>query len=133
MTTQSLELGPLELQVLGLLNTHKASSVLDIQKNLKKDGNELAYTTVMTVLSRLYKKGHLKRVKEGRQYLYQVQTGKENVTQSIFDRVRNSLFGSDRLKPILALLDSDKDLTAQELKELKKIVDDKLKAAKERP
>jgi hypothetical protein len=41
--------------------------------------------------------------------------------------MKTSLFQSDRLNPILALLDSKDALTVAELKELKKAVEEKLK------
>jgi BlaI family transcriptional regulator, penicillinase repressor len=129
MSPRSLELGPLELQILGLLSSDEPKGVSTIQGELKAFGNDLAYTTVMTVLSRLFEKGHVKRRKEGRQFVYLIAPEKEKARRSIFDRMRTSLFQSNRLNPILALLDSEDELTADELKELKKVVDEKLKAA----
>jgi BlaI family penicillinase repressor len=127
MAPRSIELGPLELQILGLLSTREPKGVSDIQGELKAFGNDLAYTTVMTVLTRLFQKGHLKRTKEGRQFLYLIAPEKEKARRSIFDRMKTSLFQSDRLNPILALLDSKDALTTAELKELKKAVEEKLK------
>jgi BlaI family penicillinase repressor len=127
MAPRSIELGPLELQILGLLSSKEPKGVSDIQGELKAFGNDLAYTTVMTVLSRLFQKGHLKRTKEGRQFLYLIAPEKEKARRSIFDRMKTSLFQSDRLNPILALLDSKDALTNDELRELKKVVDSKLK------
>src|SRR5947208_2948626 len=112
MAPRTLELGPLELQILGLLSSDNGRSVSEIQLQLKRQGNDLAYTTVMTVLTRLFNKGHLKRTKEGRQFLYLIAPEKEKARRSIFDRMRASLFQSDRLNPILALLDSKDELTA---------------------
>lgn len=132
MSPKNLELGPLELQILGMLSSSDRKSVSDIQSSLHRDGNDLAYTTVMTVLTRLFQKGHLKRVKEGRQFMYTIAPEKEKARRSIFDRVRMSLFQSNRLNPILALLDSKDELSASELKELKRVVDEKLREAKER-
>ncbi len=135
MSPRSLELGPLELQILGCLNTETGCGVADVQSKLKRDGNDLAYTTVLTVLSRLYKKGHLKRAKVGRQFLYLIAPEMEKDRRSIFDRVRASIFRSDRLNPILALLDSSNPrdkLTTAELKELKRVVDGKLKSGRDK-
>ncbi len=65
MTTSSL--GPLEVMVLELLWTHGESSVHDVVSRLARP---LAYTTVMTTLDRLYKKGHLVRRKADRAFFY---------------------------------------------------------------
>lgn len=127
MTSKLLEVGPLELEVLGLLNSEEARSVADIQKSLKSAGHDLAYTTVMTVLVRLHNKGLVVRQKQGRQFFYSPTQKKGSSPLQIFARVKNSLFRSERLRPILTLLESEKDLSHQELEELKKAVEARLK------
>jgi predicted transcriptional regulator len=121
------EIGPLELEVVGVLHSESELSVAEIQSRLKSKGRVLAYTTVMTVLVRLQGKGLLTREKNGRQFLYSAAKQKESTANSIFGRVKNSLFGSERLKPILSLLDSEDDLSREELEELKNAVDARLK------
>lgn len=130
MAPQSLDVGPLEMKVLGILDGVEAQSVSNIQASLKKNGHDLAYTTVMTVLVRLFHKGYLKRKKEGRQYLYFSSQKKGSASQTLFEKVRKSLFRNERLKPILALLNSDDALTNDELKELRRTVDERLKRLK---
>ncbi len=124
------EVGPLELEVLGLLNAAHDLGVSDIQVSLKQKGHDLAYTTVMTVLVRLHKKNLVTRQKEGRQYLYSASQKKELSSHKIFQRFKKSLFGSERLKPILGLLEVDDELSKAELEELKKAVEAKLKKLK---
>jgi predicted transcriptional regulator len=127
MGKKLLEIGPLEMEVLGVLNTGGEQSVNDIQAALKKAGHDLAYTTVMTVLVRLYNKDLVQRRKESRYFLYSPAKKKESSAIKIFERVKNSLFQTERLKPILSLLDSESDLSREELQELKKAVEEKLK------
>lgn len=123
-----LDVGPLELEVLGVINAQSAQSVSDIQNSLKKSGHDLAYTTVMTVLVRLYKKGLLVREKQGRQFLYSAAQKKgASSPVKIFEKVKTSLFGSENLKPILGLLEADDGLTRNELEELKKAIEERLK------
>ena len=131
MALKSIDVGPLEMQVLGILDGKEPTPVSTIQESLKKADNALAYTTVMTVLVRLFNKGYLKRKKEGRQFLYYVASGKEGTSSRLFERVRKSLFQNERLKPILALLNGADDLTPFELKELRRAVDQKIKEAKD--
>jgi predicted transcriptional regulator len=64
---QQLMLGPLEIHVMEVLWDHGESSVRDV---MDKMGNKLAYTTVMTTLDRLFKKGLLERQKSERAFLY---------------------------------------------------------------
>ena len=127
---KTLEVGPLEMEVLGVLSNGSEHSVSEIQTKLKGTGHELAYTTVMTVLVRLHQKGLAQRRKESRYFLYSAAKRKEAGHLKIFEKVKNSLFGSERLKPILSLLDSDEKLSKEELQELKRAVDEKLQRMK---
>jgi predicted transcriptional regulator len=60
-------LGPLEVSVMEILWTHGESAVRDVVDRIERP---LAYTTVMTTLDRLYKKGLLDRRKCERAFLY---------------------------------------------------------------
>ena len=60
-------LGPLETRLLGLLWAQPdPATVAHIRRALP----ELAYTTIMTTLDRLYRKGLLSRDKDGRAFAY---------------------------------------------------------------
>ncbi len=123
------DVGPLELKVLGVLNSEANMSVSDIQSMLKKLGHDLAYTTVMTVLVRLFNKNLVVRKKEGRQYLY--SPAKKNASPlKIFEKIKTSLFGNEKLRPILGLLESDDGLSREELEELKRVVEARLNKRK---
>jgi predicted transcriptional regulator len=63
--TQSL--GPLEVSILQIMWAHGEGNVRDVIDRL---GRPLAYTTVMTTLDRLYKKGVLARRKVERAFIY---------------------------------------------------------------
>lgn len=120
------ELGPLEMQVLGLLHGKGALAVGDLKDALEASGQELAYTTVMTVLVRLHDKGLVSRTKEGRRYLYSASRGAPKVTRGIVARLQKTLFKHDRVRPILTLLDDDA-ISDAELRALRAAIDDKLK------
>ncbi len=60
-------MGPLEITVMEILWTTGESNVHDVVERL---GRPLAYTTVMTTLDRLYKKGLLNRRKAERAFFY---------------------------------------------------------------
>jgi predicted transcriptional regulator len=122
-----LEIGPLEMQVIGTLSAGGELSVADIQSTLKSSGHDLAYTTVMTVLVRLHGKKLVSRRKDGRQFLYSAAEKKDSTPFSIFARVKNSLFGTDKLKPILGLLEAEEDLSREDLEALKSAVEARLK------
>jgi len=60
-------LGPLEITVMEILWANGENNVRDVVDRL---GRPLAYTTVMTTLDRLYKKGLLARRKSERAFFY---------------------------------------------------------------
>jgi len=60
-------LGPLEVSVLEILWAHGESNVRQVVDRLARP---LAYTTVMTTMDRLFKKGELDRRKCDRAFLY---------------------------------------------------------------
>lgn len=64
---QSDELGHLENTVMEALWRHGEGNVREVGARL---GRPLAYTTVMTTLDRLYKKGFLERRKQDRAFVY---------------------------------------------------------------
>jgi predicted transcriptional regulator len=65
--SQQLLLGPLEMQVMNVAWSVGRCSVRDVVERLN---SKLAYTTVMTTLDRLFKKGLLDREKSERAFLY---------------------------------------------------------------
>jgi predicted transcriptional regulator len=67
LSDRQLMLGPLELEVMAVLWNFGASNVRDVVGQMQR---ELAYTTVMTTLDRLYKKGLLGREMTDRAFVY---------------------------------------------------------------
>jgi predicted transcriptional regulator len=64
-------LGPLEGEVMKVMWLRKEATVREVVDSLRS-GRSLAYTTVMTIMNNLLRKGLLRRVPRGRAYLYQV-------------------------------------------------------------
>ncbi|MBN9493988.1 BlaI/MecI/CopY family transcriptional regulator [bacterium] len=71
------DLGALERQVFLVVRMGGKVAVADVVDVLKQDGRDLAYTTVMTILSRLWKKGYVLRWRRLRAYLYEARTDEE--------------------------------------------------------
>jgi predicted transcriptional regulator len=67
-------LGALETEVLGTLRELEEAPARDVRKTLDRHGTRVAYTTVATILSRLYDKGLVRRRREacrgGERYVY---------------------------------------------------------------
>ncbi|MGC0421308.1 BlaI/MecI/CopY family transcriptional regulator [Embleya sp. AB8] len=76
-------LGELEAQVmLRVWQRNSPSSVRDVQAALRPD-REPAYTTVMTVLDKLFRKGLLRRRMVGRAYLYEAVRSRDAYTAEL--------------------------------------------------
>ncbi len=79
---------------------------------------ELAYTTVMTVLTRLYEKGVLCRERRGRAWAYQpVLTREEHAAGRMNEILHN---GGDRSKALARFLDQ---MTPAERERLRKLLE----------
>ncbi len=114
------------MRVMGLLGA-EPQTVAALQAKLGAGGDELAYTTVMTVLGRLHKKGLAARRKDGNRFLYTAARRAPGVIEGMLTRVRDALFQGDKTRPILALLD-DEELSDDELKALRRAIDARLKS-----
>lgn len=74
-------LGELEARVMTVLWSASAPvSVRGVREELNRGGRELAYTTVMTVMDNLHKKGWVQRQLDGRAYLYSATATREQYT-----------------------------------------------------
>ncbi|MBI2983931.1 MAG: BlaI/MecI/CopY family transcriptional regulator [Chloroflexi bacterium] len=62
-------LGPLEAAVMERLWKRGSATVRDVVQDLGRT-RALAYTTVMTIMTRLHVKGLLERVRDGKTYVY---------------------------------------------------------------
>jgi predicted transcriptional regulator len=93
--------GTLELRVLeALWDTTGAQSVRDLQPRFAG----VAYTTLMTTLDRLHRKGVLDREKAGRAFVYRARYSREVLRARLASEALHAVFG-DRaadLKPILS-------------------------------
>lgn len=120
--------GPLEMRILGLLKERSDASVQELTDELNSQGSPVAYTTVLTVLSRLYAKNLAGRKKEGRRYRYFVSGAARNLGSSLIARVTQTLFSRQRIEPILTLIDQ-KGISQSDLEDIKLYVEQKISGA----
>lgn len=64
----------------------RAVVVRDVLEDLQRD-RTLAYTTVMTVLDNLHRKGYVLREKDGRAYRYRAARTREQHTADLMDQL----------------------------------------------
>jgi predicted transcriptional regulator len=95
-------IGPLEQKILSVVwkNTAQACTVSNVLEILSKEGETLAYTTVMTILNRLVEKNYLVRKKEGRSFCYHpVEQQKSFLQKLIRSTIHNfaNTFGEEAI------------------------------------
>lgn len=123
-------LGHLERQVLeALWNAPQEKSVRQVAEGF----GALAYTTVLTTLDRLFKKGLVERRKEGRAFVYRPRLSRDEIQhgmlRELFDRALRGAAGAPR--PVLSsLVDSVSEADARLLDDLESLVREKKRRAK---
>lgn len=107
-------LGKLERETMNEVWRQKEVNVRAVEVAM---GERIAYTTIMTTLDRLYKKGFLDRRKEGRAFLYTPRFTlgelERGMTEDVMDNLLN--VGTSQIEPVLACIvdavsEHDRDL-----------------------
>lgn len=93
-------LGDLEADVMEVVWERGRATVHDVHERLAAD-RELAYTTVMTVMSRLAEKGLLEKWKDGAAYVYVPAASKEEFTRRTVGTVLSELL-DDFTAPVMS-------------------------------
>lgn len=116
--------GPLESRVLEALWEGGDATVRDLQGSFP----DTAYTTLMTTLDRLHRKGVLDRVKTGRAFVYRPRFTADELRANLLGHVLGVLLGRDRrvLEPVLShFVEAVSDRDATLLDELERLVREK--------
>lgn len=106
------ELGELQKAALEVLWKLESATVQQVRDGLKR-GDELAYTTVLTVLQKLEKLGWVTRIRDGRGHVYSPARSRNEENKRSLMRLVDEVFGGDRLRLFQHLLD-DKPLSTSE-------------------
>lgn len=119
--------GVLERDVLRVLWAQGDLSVRDVQSRLER---AVAYTTVMTTLDRLFKKGILARRRDGRAFVYSAAVTPQELRASIAGHVLSGILKSHHAAagPVLSnLVDSvgEQDRASELLQTLETLVREK--------
>ena len=114
-------LGDLEGAVMEALWHLESATVRDVHKALQTRTRRLAYTTVMTVMTRLAAKGLLERTPEGNAYRYAPTLSQEQFLARASRRVFSSLVDDLAAAPVMSsFIDG---LGEKELKALEELAD----------
>lgn len=97
------QLGPLEQQVMNIIWRRQTVTVREVLTELEKH-RQIAYTTVMTIMSRLVKKGYLSQSKKGKSNIFSIQRNQQQTLQSLVRQTIHSFidrFGEEAVATFL--------------------------------
>jgi len=107
-----LDLAPLELDCMNTLWPLGEATVREI-RDLLAERRPRAYTTIMTIMDRLARKGVVERRKSGRAYLYRANLSAEQARAQALGQVIDNFFAGSKAA-LLAHLDGHADAGAGE-------------------
>lgn len=112
-----------ELDVMSVLWDRGPSTVAEVRQALD---DQLAYTTVLTVLRILEEKGYAAHTTEGRAHRYRPLVERAAAGGSALRRLTDRLFGGSPELLLTRLVD-DEDLTEEELRRMRDLLADRLR------
>jgi predicted transcriptional regulator len=116
MRPRRTTLAPQELEIMKVVWSRRSATVRDVYEELRARRG-IAYTTVMTMMNILERKGHLKKRAEGRSFLYRPARPKRQVVGAMVREFLDRVFGGSA-EPLLVQLVQDRRLTERDLAEL---------------
>jgi predicted transcriptional regulator len=118
-------LGSLEREVMALA---WAQPEISVREACERMGSSVAYTTVMTTMDRLYKKGFLARRKVGRAFVYQAAASRHEIEHAVATELVHGLLqrnASEPLPILSSLVDAVSDRDRKLLDDLERLVREK--------
>ena len=119
----------LELLILKVLWQRAPLKAREIQSALAESDRTLAKTSVITTLNTMVEKKYLSRKQQGNAYLFSPRITEADVSERVLGDVLDRVFDGSPSAVLLKLFDV-KDLAPDELKELRRIVNRKLRDEK---
>ncbi|MBC8078081.1 MAG: BlaI/MecI/CopY family transcriptional regulator [Chloroflexales bacterium] len=114
-------LGPLETEIMQILWEDERSTVKKVHRKLSSQ-RDIAYTTVMTTMSRLAEKGVLTRHREGLAYVYAPAITEDDFVTMVVQQVLDGLLDDYSDTAIDYMVDYLARRNPSELKRLQKAI-----------
>ncbi len=113
-------IGPLQVKVMHHIWRRGPSTVHDVHDELMADPAEkrLAYTTILTVMRNLARRGFLNQTPEGRAHRFAAKIDEGSYKRQLLHHVRTEVFRGD-LRALLDAVAADESLTMGQRDSLK--------------
>ena len=121
-SVSSIYFPPRELAVMSVLWRVESATVAEVLDVLDED---LAYTSVLSVLQTLERKGYVRHEAEGRAYQYQAVIAAECAGGSALGRIRDSIFHGS-IERMFAQMLADKQICRQDLERMHRLLTERL-------
>ncbi|GGG64231.1 BlaI/MecI/CopY family transcriptional regulator [Edaphobacter dinghuensis] len=118
----------LELQIMQVIWRRGTSNVGEVQEGLEQ---QLAYTTVQTMLNILHRKGKLKRKLQGRAYEYSATVTEAKALSHALRDVVDRMFGGSSEELVMSLI-KNKQIDAKKIAELSRRLEEAEESGGER-
>jgi len=118
MRPRSTTLTPQELEIMKIVWAKGEATVRDVYETLL-ERRRIAYTTVMTMMRVLERKGYVKASRVDRAYLYRPARAERLVLRSMVREFVDRVFNGSA-RPLLVHLVEDRRLSKKELEELQR-------------
>lgn len=118
--------GPLEHDILDILWEKGEASGRELFDDIKST-REIALTTVLTVLERLYKKGLVRKVKGASVYLFRPAYSKDEFARALSGGVLKGIFGISATGACASFVDALAEVDPMELDRLSEMIERKKK------
>jgi BlaI family penicillinase repressor len=119
----NIELGSAELDVLKALWDRGASTVREVMGVLHGRGRRVAYTTVLTLLTRLEQKGMVASDRSDHAYVYKAKVSRERVSTARLRALVRDLYDGAAAPLVLQLMQSER-FTSGEIAQLQRLIED---------
>ncbi|MES1259219.1 MAG: BlaI/MecI/CopY family transcriptional regulator [Gemmatimonadota bacterium] len=111
-----------ELEIMAILWELKSGTVAEVRDRLPDD---LAYTTVLSLIRTMEEKGLVRHTEEGRAYRYHPLVQEQAVRKSAIKELVENLFqGAPEL--LMTQLVSDRRLSEEDLRRIRALIDQRL-------
>ena len=111
----------LELQVLGVLWDRGPSPVREILEAMP-DGKDRAYTTILSVLQVLEKKGLVRHTRQGQSNVYHPKLKRGQVLAPLMRDLLRNAFGGSPARALQSLLDGA-EVKPEEIQEIRRVIE----------
>jgi BlaI family transcriptional regulator, penicillinase repressor len=115
------KLGERELDIMQSLWKLERATVSQVQGDLRENGNDIAYTTIQTMLNRLEAKKLVARDDSERTHLYYAILEEPTAAGSALQRLVERFFRGSTEALVTRLV--EKDLTSEQLERIQSLID----------